>query len=146
MSTSASINVRFHNKFNPIELIHSLIEGGWTFNDYGHVSFLPVGDNGDYDWQWLSLQKQTEVWSILDQKIKNDEVIGIVLTTGKGLIGYELLIWEDRSSLCCNLSVNRKSLGEGSRLTDFNWYLNKIEPCFKKLGIPISSINCEHVN
>ena len=44
MSVSASIEIQFLDK-KPIDIVILLLNAGWTFNDNGHQTYLPIGDN-----------------------------------------------------------------------------------------------------
>ena len=54
MSVQASIDIEFanlsQNPKSPTDIIKMLLDGGWTLNDNGGISYLPVGDNDDFDW------------------------------------------------------------------------------------------------
>lgn len=55
MSASASIDIRLGNRkdvpMSKVQLIKLLLGFGWTLNDCGEVSYLPVGDEERFDWQ-----------------------------------------------------------------------------------------------
>jgi hypothetical protein len=57
MSIEASINIKLveltyeNENFSSIKIINLLLNFGWTFNDYGKMSYLPIGDNDNFDWK-----------------------------------------------------------------------------------------------
>ena len=130
MSISASIDVKFvtsEDKGNSIGgIVIGLLNNGWTLNDNGKISYLPVGDDGDYNWVSESINID-ELINILDEKERRNESIGVSLTWGDTNIGGTLLIW-DKESLSFNLSINRKIINQDSSMgiTDVNWYLEKL--------------------
>ncbi|HOQ01556.1 MAG TPA: hypothetical protein PK604_12200 [Acetivibrio clariflavus] len=59
----------------------------------GKVSFLPLGDNDDYDWQSEEIDLE-QLMDIIDKKEKQNEVIGVILYWDKSSIGMQLLFGE----------------------------------------------------
>jgi hypothetical protein len=130
MSVSASINIivakNEQQSIFAARIIEQLLSYGWSLNDYGQMTYLPVGDQGDYNWQSEIISKEKLI-KIVGEKEKNNEVVGIVLTWKDTNIGGDLLVWKD-GSLSFSLSVNRKILNEdiSINVTDVNWYLEKL--------------------
>ncbi len=130
MSVSASIDVKFVTSEDKgssiVDIVKGLIKNGWTLNDNGKVSYLPVGDDGDYNWVSENINID-ELINILDEKERQNESIGVSLTWGDTNIGGTLLLW-DKKSLSFNLSINRKIINQDSSMgiTDVNWYLEKL--------------------
>ena len=60
-----------------VTIIQKLLDFGWTFNDYGKVSYLPIGDEDNFNWHIddISVEK---LMMILKEKEKRNEIIGIV--------------------------------------------------------------------
>jgi len=82
MPTSAHIDFQLDGPASlstPLAVFERLIEGGWTTIDHGGVTYLPVGDSGDYDWQTAPLAL-SDVHDLFIEKQNANEVIGIVLT------------------------------------------------------------------
>ncbi|WP_144687022.1 hypothetical protein [Acetivibrio clariflavus] len=96
----------------------------------GKVSFLPLGDNDDYDWQSEEIDLE-QLMDIIDKKEKQNEVIGVILYWDKSSIGMQLLIWNS-GKLPFILTINRKILNDNTEInvTDVNWYLERILPAF----------------
>ncbi|PIH57646.1 hypothetical protein CS562_20890 [Paenibacillus sp. LK1] len=67
---------------------------GWSYNDHGHATFLPIGDDDDYGWQHVSISKE-ELLKILSTKEKQRELIGIGMTWKDTNIGGTFLIREN---------------------------------------------------
>ncbi len=137
MSVSASIEIEFVG-IDIIKTIQSLLNNGWTFDDNGHKSYLPIGDNDEWDWSWDLLTNE-QLLNILKKKLELGEVIGVGITWSDTERGGEL-IFENDKSLILNLSNNRL-VGESS-ITDFDWYLRKIINVFDQDKIEVQSIKC----
>ena len=78
MSVSASIEIQFLDK-KPIDIVILLLNAGWTFNDNGHQTYLPIGDNDEWDWVWDNLNNE-DLLAILKNKQELSEVIVIGMT------------------------------------------------------------------
>ena len=143
MSVSSSIEIRFQNKLASTKLIQVLLDYGWSLEDHSRITYLPEHDD-EYEWQYLGMNDQPQLWKILEKKEELNEVIGIALTWKDTNIGFELLIWEERSSICLNLVINRKSINANSRVTDYSWYLDRLIPAFSGLDAnTVEKICCE---
>nr|WP_174506364.1 hypothetical protein [Acinetobacter sp. Marseille-Q1620] len=137
MSVSASIEIQFTH-INSIDIVLLLLNSGWTFEDNGHQSYIPIGDNDEWDWRWEHL-KNNELLDILKIKQNLREVIGVGITWKDSERGGELILNND-NSLILNLTNNR--LVSKSTVTDFDWYLEKIVNVFNSNAIFIESIKC----
>lgn len=143
MSISSSIDIKFTEKVDPIILIESFLNNGWSLDDFGHISYLPVNDGGRYDWEWLDTSESTKFMSIIRTKNENGEVIGVAFTWEKSEVGFEMLLWESRKCLSLMLSINRKQISESSSITDFSWYFEKLSLVLKSIGATVDSLTCE---
>ncbi len=151
MSVSSSIDFKLlqgkENQISPINVIQKLLNYGWTLYDKGKISYLPIGDNGDFEWQWEDISLDS-IMQVLSKKEHQKEVIGIVMTWRDTGIGGTFLFWTDRT-LTINLTINRKMIVNdlySINITDINWYLEKLLPVFHKGDILIDSFTYqEHV-
>lgn len=136
MSIDASISITLskstHRSISPIEMIQALLDSGWTFNDYGKVSYLPVGDNNDYDWQREEMATSA-LMDILITKANSNEEIGVTMTWQDTNIGG-IFSFRKKDNISINLIMNRKTyLDENNfQITDVNWYLTRLLPTFNQ--------------
>ncbi len=146
MSLSASIDFQFNKTptFNPVSIIDSLLEFGWSYDD-GHISYLPLGDNDSFDWQSEEIIHWPKIEKIITQKCANKEIVGIYLVWPSSLIGAQFLFKTKESQLLVQLTARKKIKGQ-ERATDFTWYLEKLLPPLEKLKeklkIQILEITC----
>lgn len=144
MSISASIDIQLSNeRITPIDIVSILINNGWTINDNGEKVFLPLNDDGMYDWHSERDITDNEVINILKLKDKAKESLGISLTWLNTNIGGEFVINHDLL-IIITLSNNRQV--NGYNVTDFDWYLSKLVPLFQKENIYIELISFSHYN
>jgi len=144
MSISASIDLVFDREVSPVTLIETLINFGWSVNDNGHISYLPLSDDDQFDWEWCDINRWSSVLSILTSKAALKETVGLALTWEDSNIGGEILILSDGRNICFSLTSNRKEINNNS-YTDFSWYLGKIiEPLCRSGFYPVK-IECEHL-
>lgn len=133
MSISASIDVKLKeregNIVSPMLIIKKLLHYGWTFNDSGRVSYLPLGDSDNYDWQFENIDTQSLI-AILDEKEKKGEVIGVSMTWKETNIGGSFLFFKN-GEVSISLIINRKLL-DNMRHTDVSWYLKRLLPVFNQ--------------
>jgi hypothetical protein len=141
MSVDASIDIKFskslHENISPIKIIRMLLDYGWTFNDYGKVSYLPVGDNDDYDWQREEMSTETLI-DILMIKEHNHEDVVVTMTWQDTNIGG-IFSFRKNGHLSINLVMNRKMYSDGNsiEMTDVNWYLSKLLPVLNQKDLRV---------
>jgi hypothetical protein len=123
-----------------IDLLNLLLEAGWRPGFQGNISFLPVGDNQDYDWQSKPSTEWQDVYSILVEKVRGGEQIGIDLTWEETNIGgtFHFELDEDRKIIWTVWYANRPLLANCEWLTDHSWFKERIVPTFLKAGIEIA--------
>jgi hypothetical protein len=150
MSVQASIDIEFSNlpqNYNgPIKFIKLLLNNGWTLNDNGGISYLPEGDNDDFDWILWSKISQETLMTILEEKEKKKELIGVVLTWQNTNIGGSVLFYTS-NEISFILNRNRKILYglNDFKMTDSNWYLLRLIPIFYQNNIPIKSFTFDQL-
>lgn len=150
MSVQASIDIEFANlPQNPkstTDIIKMLLDNGWTLNDNGGISYLPIGDNYDFDWIMQSQILSTELMQILTEKEKQKELIGVVLTWQNTNIGGSFLFYNS-NIISAILNVDRKILHglNDFKMTDANWYVSRLIPIFYKNNVLIKSFTFEEI-
>jgi hypothetical protein len=150
MSVQASILIEFSNLpqeyKSQTDLIKMLLVGGWTFNDCGGTSYLPIGDIDDFDWIMQAQISQNELMLLLEEKEKRKELIGVVLTWQNTNIGGSFLFYHS-SEISVSLNVDRKTLYgiNNFKMTDSNWYLSRLIPIFYKNNMSIKSFAFDEI-
>lgn len=128
MSISAVLYVYFEKALDIVSLIDDLLQSGWSYDDHGKISYLPIHDEGSFNWQVESLENWDKVKPIIVSKIELEELVGLALTWNDSSIGGEILASPRENYVSFSLSINRKVLDDG-RSTDFSWYEERfIEP------------------
>jgi len=147
MSQSTSIDFQFKKiiPFNPVIIIEALLESGWSYNDYEKISYLPLGDDDLFDWQWENINNWYKVKEIITQKCDKKEMIGICLVWQTSLIGGQFLFETKESQFLINLTINRKRIKGLKWATDFTWYLEKLLPPLEKINLQILEIICNEL-
>ena len=142
MSISASIDIKIalpdRVTASKIIIIQKLLDFGWTFNDYGKVSYLPIGDEGNFNWHIDNISVE-KLMMILKEKEKRNEIIGIVMTWKETDIGGNVLLIKNGGISLC-LTINRRVLVDSS-ITDINWYLVRILPAFCQDDLIVESFS-----
>jgi len=125
MSVSASIDITLAKKLpSSIKLISSLIAKGWRITNRGRVHFLPLGDKDDYDWKEQEIP-EAQLYDMIRQKESCKEKVGISIYWMNTDTGMDVLFLSERS-IAFSLTINRRVLFD--RITDVNWYLERILP------------------
>jgi len=124
------------------DFIESLVEDGWNLVSDGKIEFLPVGDNGDYDWQTEAVS-QAELFDIMKQKESNNEELGIAMHWSNSEKGFSLRIDKD-ATLSFSFFAGERILEDTHKIADVSWYLNKIVPAISKIA-RIESIRYEYI-
>ncbi|MDS0526552.1 hypothetical protein NNC19_12745 [Clostridium sp. SHJSY1] len=147
MSISASIDVKLarnnNEKISAKKLISILISDKWRLQDNGKISYLPLGDDDDFDWQYDEISIN-ELMDIVDKKEERREVIGLIMLWDTTEIGVNLLIHSELE-LSFSCSINRKKLNnlDNRSITDVNWYVEKIIPLLQKNNYIVESFSFE---
>lgn len=107
---------RYSEKIEDIIFLMNTVN--WNYCDSeGNVQYLPLGDNGRYDWQKENLTEK-QVRELLQAKQGRKEQIGINLYFGDTGIGVTVLA-EGTKEILIDLCINRKTIGNSSdSLTD----------------------------
>lgn len=116
-----------------IDLFECLINNGWNYSCNGKITYLPVGDHGDYDWQCHQMSVN-QLREIMKEKLLHNEVIGITMTWENTEIGGDFLFWPD-GNLSLIVNKNRKILI--NQFTDVSWYISRILPVFNTGNIQL---------
>jgi len=129
-----------------VDIIQRMLKFGWTLNDGGVVSYLPLGDQDDYDWQRVRITID-ELLPMLREKEQKNEVIGVGMTWKDTDIGGEFL-FRGSGEISISLSINRKTLRDtmGGVVMDLSWYLTKLLPILSQGDLIVESFSYqEHV-
>lgn len=144
MSISASIDLAINTTISPLILaiIGILLDAGWGFKYEQFSSYLPLGDNDDFDWKIEKIE-DINLLEILAEKEKSGELIGVAMVWKNTGSGGTFLFHSD-GSISINLSINRKKIEE--KFTDVNWYIDKlISPLIEAKIIIESFVFSEHI-
>ncbi|ENW81690.1 hypothetical protein F909_01374 [Acinetobacter sp. ANC 3929] len=140
MSVSSGLYIKIVGVgYNPIRVLEIFHKAGWNFDDHGLKAYLPVHDNGNFDWFFDSISVE-ELFLILNEKNSLKELIGVVLTWEDSNIGGEFLL-DSEGKVTVSLSINRCMLSSG--ITDVNWYLEKIIPFIQFDNLKVENIKFE---
>lgn len=133
MSISAGISIRLsdgNRSKSAVNIIKVLIDSGWNLFHDGYISYLPIGDKDDFDWQAKKAMSFEKLTKIIEIKEKTEEVVGVIMTWQNTDIGGTLLFWPEDSlnTFAMNITINRKKtkLADDYEITDFQWYLPKL--------------------
>jgi len=135
ISTSLDLKLAISNEveIKAIEIIELLEKGNWNLLKNGEVLYLPIGDDGDYNWTSKRMTVE-EIKKIISRKNTNKETIGIALYHKATAVGIEMLYFES-GSVSFNLSMNTVYMNKSQRtkILDASWYLKEIvEPLIAK--------------
>lgn len=135
MGLDASFELGFYPKkhdyvchVTQLYILQILRQNGWEFGTSGVKAFLPINDNGMFDWQYEKITDD-ELFGIF--KIQSDlkEHIGADITWDNGKFRTLLGLSPDLSLYFIIERGDRPINAYG--VTDFDWFLNKIIPVFK---------------
>lgn len=139
MEALITLNCSDYSK-SMLDILKIFQQIGWDiYNLQGKVEYLPVNDDGMYNWQSDKIS-ESELYDIVSEKIVKKEQIGVNLFYKNGKEGITLMAYTT-DEVMLSLSVNRKVIGE--RHTDSIWYLENIIYKFLKMGIRLLSYKLE---
>lgn len=139
MSKSVSLSIKFNKSksYYLIDIIKTFLKVGWNLRDKeGKVSYLPVGDKDDFEWQHSDILTDSDIFNNIIQKERVNEWVGIMLYWGNTDIGVTFLA-ESIDNVIVSPEINRKRFFDN--FTDINWYINSIIIGLKKENIEIES-------
>jgi hypothetical protein len=146
MGTTASIKFSLDNPIGGTEgFILGLLGAGWRTSyepyDVGGIEFLPLGDNGSYDWRAVGVAEWPYVLETIREKIVREEEVGIALHYEDTGCNFYF------TSNCASIRVHilrsgRRTLPNSGGITDYSWYLSKIAPTLISLTREITDIEC----
>lgn len=138
MSISASLDLKVIKNsiydFSAQDLLSEMISKNWRLINEGKTCYLPLEDEL-FEWT-EEVICESKLLEMISQKEKNGEVIGVVLYWKDTDIGISVLIFPDYE-ITFNITINRMKLDDifDNDITDVNWYIRKIVPCFHKFKI-----------
>lgn len=133
--------VRYSEKI--IDIVRLFNESGWqVYDDEKKIEYLPLGDNGEFNWQkkYLSL---IELRRLINEKQNRYEMVGLILHFDESEQGITILT-KSTETIIIGLDINRKTM-ENTRdsITDVGWYFTNIIQRIKKGGAIIDYIKFE---
>lgn len=138
ISVSASIDICFSKSISRMILLQQLIDFGWSYQDNGKVTYLPIGDEDDFDWQseCITIERLLE---ILSEKDTRGELIGVALTWENSNIGGNFLLRKN-GAITVSLNINRRVINtvSSNTFTYINWYMSKLVPVINQFLETIS--------
>ncbi|MBY0013288.1 hypothetical protein [Paenibacillus typhae] len=149
MSISAWIDIHLSSSanFSATDLIRQFAKEGWDYADHnGEVTFLPLGDGDNFNWQ-SEVMDSAHIMNIIEMKQAQGEIVGIQLLRRDSEIGCDMLMF-NTNQIGFNLSIARKSIETQGDIdmTDFSWYLERILPVFKNAGLRVERVQCEQLD
>lgn len=133
---------RFSDKL--IDMIDIFQKIGWTYYNPRHkIEYLPLGDDGDYDWQEDSMSGR-EIKRLLNKKQKNNEMIGISLYCSYSSEGFDLIA-KNTEEIRLSLDINRRLLESSDHedSTDIGWYVENIIHKLRQDNCPVDYYKIE---
>lgn len=131
MSTSITLDIIFGEKVSPrVSIVKKLMNAGWVIRHNNQITFLPINDMDFYNWTSRDIEEQS-FFEIVERKEILNEPIGIELYWKDTDVGIVLLIINS-TKISFNISINRKYLFADIKILDFNWYAERLIPCFSK--------------
>lgn len=140
MSELASIDIELNEKLNPLNFIEGCTNSNWSFNNSQELVYLPLGDDGMFDWKCINSKGWQTIEHEIRQKELSNETIGLVMIDTSSNSGGELLLWSGYDSLSLSLSINAKKTEKG---IDFEYYATKLKSTLESVGASISKIEYE---
>ncbi len=136
MSVDAGIYITLAEHSSKIMLPHNIIAWllnyGWTLDDGGKTSYLPVNDNESFAWQNEDISFKS-LMNIVLEKESNQEVVGIAITWQNTGIGGTLLLYNN-GKITFSVNINRQiiEVPDGTKVTDVTWYLIRFLPALNR--------------
>ena len=139
MEASMILNLSSYSE-NIIDIIKIFQQIGWDIYDtQGKVEYLPIGDDGMYDWQHDKIS-MIMLYDIISEKAARKEQVGVSLFYNNGAEGISLLA-DTTEQIMLSISINRKIIT--GKYTDMAWYLENIIYKLFDIGVRLLSYKLE---
>lgn len=128
MSLYAGILIDFGGEMVDVEkAISVLIQAGWrpSTSDDEYIGFLPLSDDGDFNWEWMEPQRWDEVIDIIRKKTQRNEVVGIILIYEDTSANFLFNSNYQSVNIIIN-TINRRIISTCENFTDYSWYITRI--------------------
>lgn len=142
MKISAFIEILFvpnNSYWNIKNIIESFNNNGWNHISNSEIFFIEKGEI--FEWVFINETEFEYFFSVITNKINNNEILGISFLNINSNHGMNVLIYPKLEKITFCLDINRKTI-ENSSSTDFEWYLDKIKPVLFSLKLLILNIEC----
>jgi hypothetical protein len=132
---------------NRVDLLHALVKDDWTpYNPDGQVEYTALGDVNDFDYATTS--NIGTVYGVLAEKEKRKETGSIILWDKNHTERLSVLMpfgdskdYRSEFKIVFGIGVGKRVF-EGSRNTDFTYYLKRLLPIIQNEGFTVIAINC----
>lgn len=143
--SSTDIKLNFLGK-SALQVIQILLDFGWSCNENGEIWYLPLRDEGMFNWTKQPISEWNKVTNELQEKDNRGEVIGIDLLWDGSSIGGQFHFNFEPNLLSINWNINRKPLKSNPEKTDLEWYEPKVVIPLLKAGLDIYLVQSEDVD
>ena len=112
------------------DILESLIDAGWgLFSEENLIIYTDLGDDDDFNFMSKSMNKN-QYYTIVKQKQKNDEVIGLAMFFLEDNYRYriDVIITSEFEIIISPDDATKKMLSYDLDLLDVNWYFYRIIP------------------
>lgn len=130
MGLEASIDISYYEEIELNIFIESLLEYGWSVNDYGKITYLV---NDDYDWESTDLSNKQLVLNLVINRFRKNKITGIALTN-INLVGGIFLFGLEKNNVTILPNINRVKI-IGTEFTDYTFYIQKLFPILKNCSM-----------
>ena len=110
------------------DILESLIDAGWSlFSEENLIIYTDIGDDDDFNFMSKSMN---QYYTIVKQKQKNDEVIGLAMFFLEDNYRYriDVIITSEFEIIISPDDATKKMLSYDLDLLDVNWYFYRIIP------------------
>ena len=148
MSRSSWLEITYSStNTTPYQLLTILLDAGWNLNDFGDITFIPLGEVECFEWERLpyNAANMGVVLALLQAKEQAQEPLGVALQwqdTHCGGLGF----FRHDGTIAFSASINRRTIPDLMDVTDVHWYLYNLLKPLMDYGITIEYIEwTDHV-
>ncbi|MCP5096930.1 MAG: hypothetical protein GY943_15380 [Chloroflexi bacterium] len=153
MSRTSSININLLSKeHSRLDILSILLQNGWSATASGQITYTPLGDNDDYNWQSCKAEQWLQILEEIKQKELQNERIGLALYWKDSGIGgtFHLNSIEpslespqyNRIKLWILPYSERPRLENCGWLTDHSWFITRIMPSIFDANLFVETVEC----
>lgn len=124
-----------------MQLLHNMLDWGWEYGLDSKVMYM-LGSPDDADWETGSIAELDNILAKLKGSFAKQERVEIFMGWKHTDLAVNVIFAPPYSNIMFDVSAGKRLENE-ERITDLNWYIERLILPVGALGLRIASITCQ---